>query len=104
MILHTLNKAQSHAALNTQLFEVCSPEDSVILIEDGVYQLLAPKLFSSDDHWSFTVKNIYVLFEDALARGLDKKHIDPSLTSINFVNYEEFVALAARHTKTISWY
>ena len=104
MILHTLNKTQSDVSLNKALTNACSGEDSVLLLEDAVYQLLAPDLLSSENHWSCIAKTIYVLAEDARARGIVKHEINSALTNISFVSYEGFVALAASHNKTISWY
>jgi len=104
LILHTLNKAQSHTELNQQLFSVCKNVDSVLLIEDGLYQLLSPALFSAKDHWSSQANTIYALLEDALARGIEKDIIDKTLSHISFISYKEFVTLASTHNKTISWY
>jgi len=104
MILHTLNKAQSHTDLNQQLTNTCSNQDSVLLIEDGVYQLLDPTIFSRTDHWSFSAKNIFALTNDATARGINQADLEHSIVNISFISYLEFVELAASHTKTISWY
>jgi len=104
LILHTLNKAHSHNELNKQLFTVCTNDDSVLLIEDGLYQLLSPALFSTNDHWSSQVNKIYALCEDAVARGINIDDMDHALSHISFVSYEGFVTLAAAHDKTISWY
>ena len=104
MILHTLNKAQSHTELNQQLTNTCSNQDSVLLIEDGVYQLLDPTIFTKTDHWSFNAINIFVLTNDATARGINQADIYDVISNASFVSYTEFVELAASHSKTISWY
>lgn len=104
MILHTLNKAQSHTELNQQLTNTCSNQDSVLLIEDAVYQLLDPTIFTKNNHWSFSAKNIFVLANDATARGINQADLESSGSNINFISYPEFVELSASHTKTFSWY
>lgn len=104
MILHTLNKAQSHIALNQQLSDTCSSQDSVLLIEDGVYQLLDSSIFIKEDHWSFSAKTIYVLTNDAVARGINQKNLDGTINKISFITYKEFVEISASHSNTISWY
>lgn len=104
MILHTLNKTQSNTELNQQLLIACSSNDSVLLIEDGLYQVLAPQLFSDKKHWSSKTSNVYALLEDAKARGIDFNKLDPQLEHIQFISYAEFVALAAEHNNTVSWY
>jgi tRNA 2-thiouridine synthesizing protein B len=104
VILHTLNKAQSHQELNQQLTNVCSNNDSVLLIEDGVYQLLTLPGLSDKHHWSLNAHKIYVLTNDASARGIHDTNIDAELCNIRFISYAEFVELSATHTKTISWY
>lgn len=104
MILHTLNKAPSHTELNQQLTNTCSNQDSVLLIEDGIYQLLDPTIFTTKGHWAFTAKNIFALASDATARGINHANLDIDTCNIRFISYQEFVELAASHTKTISWY
>jgi sulfur relay protein TusB/DsrH len=102
VILHTFNKAQSHTELNQQLTNTCSSNDSVLLIEDAVYQLLDPTIFTTKDHWSFNAKNIFALANDATARGINQTEFKND--KIRFISYPEFVELTASHTKTISWY
>jgi len=104
LILHTLNKAQSHTELNQQLTNTCSNIDSVLLIEDGTYQLLDPTIFTTEDHWSFCAKNIFVLANDAIARGIIQEDLDSRICNVSFITYQEFVELSASHAKTISWY
>jgi sulfur relay protein TusB/DsrH len=102
VILHTLNKAQSYTELNQQLTNTCSSLDSVLLIEDAVYQVLDSTIFTSEDHWSFNAKNIFVLESDASARGINQASIE--IGKVRFISYQDFVALAASHINTISWY
>lgn len=98
MILHTLNKTGAHKEINEQLSATVASEDSIILIEDAVYQ--APNCeFSSLGHWSNIVSTVYVLREDAVARG-----ISLDLSDVSYVDYRDFVDLSVSHQKVISWY
>lgn len=100
--LHTLNKTAQNTDLNLKLSQMISKGDSVILIEDGVYQCLT--LFSNNASdksisWASISRKIYALKDDALARG-----IPITTKGIVFVNYEEFVQLSLLHKKVVSWY
>jgi len=98
MILHTLNKTSGHIDINKQLSATVSNTDSIILIENAVYQ--APTCtHRSIGHWSNIVSKVYVLEEDAIARG-----ISLDLPMISYVNYHDFVELSLSHQKVISWY
>ena len=98
MILHTLNKTRTQEDINHQLSENICRSDSVILIEDGAYQALTIT-HCSLAHWSNVAKQVYILKDDALARG-----IPLDLESLSYIDYKEFVALAVSHNKVISWY
>lgn len=101
--LHTLNKTAQNSLLNETISNIIDKDDSVILIEDGVYQCI--KLFSEQDpdkqenSWPQRAKSVYALKEDALARG-----IQSNTKGITFVSYEEFVRLSLAYNKLISWY
>lgn len=103
--LHTLNKTQSVRLLNAQLSQCISAGDSVILIEDGVYQcinLTNNPNTSNQAHWSEIATTIYVLSDDAKARGVPTESIQH--TKISFINYHEFVSLSLKYKKVVSWY
>jgi len=99
MILHTLNKAPSNNALDHQLYEAIDANDSVLLIEDGAYQLLSADFLVAEGHWSLVAKNIYALRPDVEARG-----ISANIERVDLVDYPQFVALSAKHQNVISWY
>lgn len=104
MILHTLNKAQSHAELNQQLSNVCDDDDSVLLIEDGTYQALDPELSTKAAHWSSNARAIYILRNDAIARGINPDDVANKSDKLRFITYYEFAVLCSKHSNTISWY
>jgi tRNA 2-thiouridine synthesizing protein B len=94
MTLHILNKTSSNHAVNDQLTNTIEEGDQVILIEDGVLQCLS----QSPSDWKARAQNIYVLGEDAQARGIEIPE------SYHKTDYNGFVELTVEHTKVISWY
>jgi sulfur relay protein TusB/DsrH len=94
MTLHLLNKARSAHEINEQLSNSIEPGDQVLLIENGVLQCLTQPYPA----WHDIASNVYVLSEDASARGLK---IPKGFTS---VNYDDFVRLSIEHNKVVSWY
>lgn len=97
-MLHTINKSPySHSCLS-ECLRVCSADDAIILIEDGVYAALndseyAARLFAHK-------AAIYVLQPDALARGI----ADRIATGIGAIDYAGFVQLCCDHSPIQSWY
>lgn len=110
--LHCLNKTKDAISLNEQLSRCIFSEDAVILIEDGVYQVLDisqnnvthPSSAHNGEvqHWSLIANVIYILEEDALARGISLS--SDTSGKLVFVSYQEFVSLSLKYKKTISWY
>ncbi|MAR92795.1 MAG: sulfurtransferase complex subunit TusB [Pseudomonadota bacterium] len=95
MILHIVNQSPfTHQAL-ARCLSLRAPEDSVLLIEDGV-------LLLANAGGRATLpgpEQLFVLEEDAVTRGLS---LQPDLASA--VDYSGFVDLVARHDKTLSWF
>ncbi|QEY14865.1 sulfurtransferase complex subunit TusB [Cellvibrio sp. KY-GH-1] len=99
--LHIINKSSfTHNTLGSCL-AVCSNQDSLLLIEDGVFGALqsAPDAKALQ---SLNAKNIavYALSADVNARALTQK-IEPG---IQLITYEEFVQLTVKHKCIQSWY
>lgn len=97
-MLHTINKSPySHQHL-ADCLRVCSAEDVILLIEDGVYAALA------DSEWTKSiaakVSKIYVLQADVDARGLGKR----IATEANSISYDGFVQLCIEQPKMLAWY
>ncbi|MEM7366237.1 MAG: sulfurtransferase complex subunit TusB [Pseudomonadota bacterium] len=88
MILHTVNKPPSHAAL-ADCLAVMASDDLMLLIEDGVYCL----------HEVSSDTRVHVLTPDLDARGL-RDRLPAELTA---VDYAGFVALCARVDKIKTW-
>lgn len=95
--LHTLNaSAREQQALLQRLLRCASTGDSLLLIENGVYNLTDADALKAINAAGLT---LYCLQADALARGL--KNSDSNAT---VVDDNEFVALSCSHQKVISWF
>ncbi len=99
--LHIINKSSfTHNTLRSCI-AVCSDQDSLLLIEDGVFGALqgAPDAKALQ---SLIDRNIivYALSADVSARALTQK-IE---SKIRLITYEEFVQLTIDHNCTQSWY
>ncbi|EXJ11373.1 sulfurtransferase complex subunit TusB [Nitrincola nitratireducens] len=92
--LHTLNQAPSNASLMQSCLSSLQPDDTLLLIEDGVYWLL-------DTHRAkFPIAlNIKALRLDAQARGLL-----PLVAEVDLIEMDEFVHLSVTHDKIVSWF
>lgn len=93
--LHIVNKDVSKLSPSFEtLVTICNAQDAVLLIGDGVYFLRKETEFINKlNH----ITNIYLLKQDADARGLSNIH------NFNEVDYKGFVELAAKHDKTMNW-
>ena len=83
----TLHLVNNPTALQSCL-DVASDDDSVLLIEDGVYCATGN-----------VTKSLLVLATDVEARGL-KQRIANTAESIN---YDKFVALVETHKPIVTW-
>lgn len=100
-ILHIINKSPfTHNTLRSCI-AVCSEQDALLLIEDGVFGALQASP-DTEVLQSLMEKNIvvYALSADVNARALTQK-IEPR---IKLITYEEFVQLTVKHNCTQSWY
>lgn len=72
---------------------MCAENDSILLIEDGVYAV-------TDQQLANTRLTVYALQADIEARGLSKKMPD----TITVIDDAAFVELSIKHNKVVSWY
>ncbi|WP_263078966.1 sulfurtransferase complex subunit TusB [Endozoicomonas sp. Mp262] len=91
--LHLINKPGQPFTLCQQAL---APDDSILLIEDGVYLLQAAA--EQIKKLACTV-SCYCLETDHLARG-----VTPSTLPVTAVDYGQFVHLTTEHDKVISWF
>jgi tRNA 2-thiouridine synthesizing protein B len=98
MNLHTINKTSQHTALYQNMLSAVSSEDTILLIEDGVYSALEAhsKLF----HSLSSDIEVLALEADVNARGLT----DKLSKRVQIVNDDKFVELSCQNGKVISWY
>ncbi|MBU2887034.1 sulfurtransferase complex subunit TusB [Gilvimarinus agarilyticus] len=98
--LHTVNKSPFENNSLTSCLQLCSGEDSILLIEDGTYggcessPCREPLTRLMEDGI-----NVYVLENDASARGLHT-----FLQGVELVDYPGFVKLSCTHQCIQSWY
>tara|TARA_R110001592_G_scaffold97140_2_gene278260 strand:+ start:669 stop:950 length:282 start_codon:yes stop_codon:yes gene_type:complete len=90
--LHTVNKTAADGALAACL-RVATRGDSLLLIEDGVYQASAIA-----GHPQAQALKLFALKEDTEARGISL----PS--TVISVDYAQFVELACQHSRSVSWF
>lgn len=83
----TLHLVNHHSALNACL-EVAAAEDSIVLIEDGVYSALKS-----------SPRSLFAIEDDVQARGL-ASHINEDTVVID---YTRLVELVAKHQPIVSW-
>ncbi len=100
-ILHTINKSPfSHTTLASCL-QVCGNEDGILLLEDGVFGVLASSPCAEELFVLIeTGVKVYALKGDINARGLQEK----IPTSIQLIDYNGFVQLSIEHKCVQSWY
>lgn len=97
-MLHTINKSPySHQCL-TDCLHVCSTNDVILLIEDGVYASL------TNSEWIEPLlakaSAVYALQPDVSARGLG----DRLAAGIKTIDYAGFVQLCVDQPKMLAWY
>lgn len=94
MILHKIASSPfSHRALDHCLQRIHAT-DGLLLTQDAVYGLMDKELSTNLQQ----LEAVFVLKEDAEARGIE---IEPS--TIQLINYEQFVELCLKYEKVISW-
>jgi tRNA 2-thiouridine synthesizing protein B len=99
MLLHTVSKSPYSSDALRSCLRSALPGSHILLIEDGVYAALD----GSDSAAELTAaENIacYALAPDLAARGL----LGSVAAGIEFVDYSDFVRLAAECHAVQSWY
>ncbi len=99
--LHTINKSPySHNTL-TSCLAVCSENDGILLLEDGVFGAITSA--PGADELQKLIQNgisVFALINDIKARGLE----DKLAPNIKLVDYNIFVQLTINHRSVQSWY
>jgi sulfur relay protein TusB/DsrH len=97
--LHIFNKGTLFTQLLKELLQAVSADDSVLFIEDGVVWACYRQLPALLQEMAAT-PGIFALHADLFARALEKS-VQPGISAISDA---EFVALAVRHSRSISWF
>jgi tRNA 2-thiouridine synthesizing protein B len=100
-ILHTVNKSPFHDSTMSSCLAICSNQDSIIFIEDGVLGAIhSSPLASNIQKLSSSGARFYALHNDVLARGIAEK----LLPYITLVSYQDFVRLSVECKQIQSWF
>ena len=98
--LHTVNKSPFATQTLLSCINHTLQGDAILLIEDGVYGALAGSTVAEAVKAKAGDVSIYVLTEDAAARGLPAGKL---LGEVTGVTYQGFVDLVAQHDRTQAW-
>lgn len=106
MLLHTVNKSAFDNSALGDCLAVVSPDDAVLLIENGVYGALnnSPSEFTHIENikqLSASGTRFYALQADCEARGIDSAALLATFTTTDDAG---FVDLAAEASVIQSWY
>lgn len=96
MILHIISASPFHSDAFQRCCELATAADGILLIEDATLALGNVQRFLT----GLPTQQLFVLEPDRLARGLPL----PTTPAVNAVDYDGFVGLTARFTKTLSWF
>jgi tRNA 2-thiouridine synthesizing protein B len=94
MILHKISSSPYADCALKQCLKRISPEDGLLLIQDGVYAIKHQDFLQSLEQ----VSNVYLLENDLNARAISSEN--PKFTQIS---YEQFVDLTLQYSKVLSW-
>lgn len=97
MNLHIIHKSASNHQSSNDALALISSEDSVIFIDDGIYNAIANTTISQ--RFSQTAKACYYIETHALARGITQLN-----TPFIAADMNDFVKLSLRAKNNISWY
>lgn len=96
MLLHIISKSPfSHSAFNDAL-PFITENDTVILIDDGVYAITSTDLVNS-----LTAKKCRVT---ALGNDMSIRALEPGHAAVQSISMSGFVELVFKAGKTVSWY
>jgi tRNA 2-thiouridine synthesizing protein B len=98
MILHTVNKSPFDATALDSCLRIALSDDTVLLIEDGVYAALAND--TNRERMLRASATLIALAPDVDARGIQNQLLDGIVT----VDYAGFVELTTKHSKVVSWF
>lgn len=100
-ILHIINKSPFNSLSMESGLNICSGNDAVILINDGVLgAITSSPLAAAINKLSAAGTEFYALESDLIARGIT----DKLLAGVKPINYRGFVQLTVKCKLVQSWY
>lgn len=96
MTLHTWNKADASAAAFATCLAALADDDTLLLIEDGVYLVLDAAFLQ---RFAPGAPRLCVLAADLAARGIS----DRLSRTANVIGYKDFVAMSLQHQQVVNW-
>ena len=99
-MLHLINKSPTERNSLDSCLRLAQPGSAILLIEDGVYAVLAKAAHAEKITSRMDEFNFYVLGPDVAARGLNDV---PLIEDITIVDYEGFVDLVTENDVSQSW-
>lgn len=96
MILHIISASPFSSDAFQRCCDLATTQDGILLIEDATLALGNASRFLA----ALPTHQIFVLEPDRQARGIPV----PATATVTGVDYDGFVALTARFTKTLSWF
>ncbi len=99
--LHTINKSPYSNSSLASCIKICSKNDAILLLEDGVFGALISAPESEQlQQLIHDGTRVFAISADVKARGLT----DKLLSSIELIDYNSFVQLTIEHRCVQSWY
>lgn len=99
--LHTINKSPFLNSALSSCIKICSTNDAILLLEDGVFGAIKSTPLSAQlQELMHSGVRLFAISADIKARGLTEK----LLASIELVDYDSFVQLTVEHRCVQSWY
>lgn len=99
--LHTVNKPSWNSDLLASCLRVASAADTLLLIEDGIYNVRTLEALAAAMDIPLDQLHICVLRVDLLARGVTESELPATITTIDHAG---FVDLACRHQQSVHWF
>jgi sulfur relay protein TusB/DsrH len=99
--LHTVNKPSWNSDLLASCLRVASAADTLLLIEDGIYNVRTLAALAAALEIPVNQLQICVLRDDLLARGMAQSELPADITAVDQAG---FVALVCRHQQSVHWF
>lgn len=99
-MLHTVNKSPFEKSALQSCIEHARAGDAILLIEDGVYGVVADTAIADSIAARNGEVSFYALSPDLAARGLEKAKL---IEGVSVVDYGGFVELVTEHPVTQAW-